>query len=92
MLTVMSHQQLQELENEVEASMGLAYVRLDWMPEDEQPFEAKAFVLLKLKAMHKTLCLQHFHAPTLLDDGKTSTACPYCSYNTQYSLKFGVNI
>ncbi len=101
MLNVMSHQQLQELEDEVEASMGLAYIRLDWMPGDQEPFEAKAFVLLKLKRMHKVLCNQHLHAPTLLGDGKSSTACPYCSFghsnvtigsDTQHGLKFGVSI
>ena len=101
MLNIMSHQQLQALEDEVEAKMGLAYIRLDWMPENEEPFEAKAFALRQLKAMHKNLCNQHVHAPTLLANGKTSSVCPYCSYghanvtigtDTQHGFKFGVSV
>ena len=81
--------------------MGLAYIRLDWMPESEEPFEAKAFVLRHLKAQHAVLCAQHFHAPSVPQKGTFGTACAYCGYGhknanisagVESKFKFGVNV
>lgn len=99
LLRVKTHQELQALEDEVGMKMGLAYIRLDWMPGNEQPFEAKAFVLRQLKAMHTGLCNQHIHAPTKPPSGDTGSSCAYCSYGhrnvtiaAQSPPRFGVKV
>ncbi len=77
---MISHQQIEELVEAVEDQMGVAYIRLDWMPESEEPFEAKQFVIDGLKGTHNILCMQHVHAPTVNEDGNATAKCPYCGY------------
>ena len=100
-LHIATHQQLQELEDEVGMNMHLAFFRLTWMAEDGA-FEAKAFVLRQLKALHAVLCAQHFHAPTKPSSGDMGAACAYCLHghdvattsadSAEPKYKFGVNV
>ncbi len=77
---MISHQQIEELVAAVEEQMGVAYIRLDWMPEADQPFEAKQFVIDGLKGTHNILCMQHVHAPAKRDEGSSIVQCAYCDY------------
>lgn len=82
-MKIVTHQQLEELRTAVEERMGVAYIRLDWMPQNEHPFEAKAFILDTLLGLHTRLCMQHVHRPVVdAYTGDTEPRCLYCSYGS----------
>ncbi len=75
------HQHLAQIEAAVEATVGVGYIRLDWMKLDHEPFEIKAFVLEQLGQVHAVMCEAGTHAPGPPKDGKlTSSDCPWCDY------------
>jgi hypothetical protein len=75
-LEYIGHQHLAQIEAEVEARVGVGYIRLDWMKLDSEPFEIKAFVLEQLGHVHAAMCEKDIHAPSLTG----GPDCPYCDW------------
>ncbi len=75
-LEYIGHQHLAQIEAEVDARMGVGYIRLTWMKLDKEPFEIKAFVLEQLVEVHAVMCDNDIHAPSLTG----GLDCPYCDY------------
>jgi hypothetical protein len=76
---IYTHQQIEELIEKIDEVMPVGFIRLDWMPEDREPFELKAFVLKELYKYHEVLCKSHVHRVP-----KDAAGCQYCTYRLSH--------